>query len=138
MNSSAPRLGWFTRQPLLKLAGLVVGLFVLWHLAAYPRGALEARIDDARGDYRIKSAGYPARWSGLAHQKLRDRYGIEFDAEAGCDVMAWQAWYIEGYNTVSWAAIQSRYGDVVRQCYEEAQAEYIANLPESERAKYPP
>jgi len=121
---------WLTAYWPAKLAGLALFLFILWFAAAYPRGFVEAKFDVARGHYYVKTAGYPARWRHLAQEKLRDRYGIELRAEAGCETTPWLEWYMDGYNRVSERAIRDKFGNVVDQCFEEARVEYYASHPQ--------
>jgi hypothetical protein len=139
MDATSSRRRWFSAKRLVTTALLAMVSLVVWKAAAYPRGAVEAKIDVARGVYSIKTAGYPVRWSSIARQKLRERYGIEVKAEAGCEVTPWLEWYMDGYNSVSESAIKSKYGDdVISRAYEEARVEYINSLPESEREKWFP
>ena len=116
MAPPSTRRRWLTAHRPAKLAGLALVLFLLWYVAAYPRGFVEAQIDLARGHYAVKTAGLPARYYGQAQMKLRDRYGISLEAEAGCEVTPWLEWYMDGYNGVSRRAIRDKFGDVVKQC----------------------
>jgi hypothetical protein len=121
----------FKRAVLLALAAPVA--IVVWELAAYPRGVVMAEIDCVFGVYSIKTAGKPVPWSWEAREKLRDRYGIQMTAEAGCEVTPWLQWYMDGYNSISKPAIEGKFGDdVVKKTYEEARLEYKKKHNESE------
>jgi phosphatidylserine/phosphatidylglycerophosphate/cardiolipin synthase-like enzyme len=49
-------------------------------------GYLGARFDVARGHYEEKGFGLPAQWVPNYVRLLRERYGIEYRAVAGCAV----------------------------------------------------
>lgn len=105
---------WF-----LAVLGLVAVLIVWW-LAAPLRGSLSARIDVAWGHYRLLTYGLPVAWLPEYAVLLKERYGVEVHAVAGCVVSQSLISYVDNYNRVSTAAANRRFGhDVFKECEED-------------------
>jgi len=81
---------------------------------AYLRGRADARRDIRDGQLAIEVSGFGAGATGI-EQKLKDRYGVETRAVAGCivdDQILGHQW---GYNVVAGAEIARRSGvDILR------------------------
>lgn len=97
-----------------------VTIFVLWELAAYPRGAVMAYIDHACGRYELKTYGFPIWvWDEPYCRLLEERYGVHMDPIADCTVSPNIEWYADGYNTVSKRLFFKRHGkDVFMECHD--------------------
>jgi hypothetical protein len=100
-------------------------VLVVWWLAAPMRGFLSAYIDAARGHYRLLTYGLPVPWLPEYAALLRERYGVEVHAVAGCVVSQSLISYVGNYNRVSTAATNRRYGhDVFKECENDAQTKW--------------
>src|ERR1039457_2587750 len=100
---------------------LVAGL-IGWWVSGGIRGQLVAHFDVARGHYEILSLGFPAPWRSEYARILRERYGIELRVVAGCVVSPQLLAYTVGYNLVSMAAANHRFGpDIFRESETDAQ-----------------
>jgi len=85
--------------------------------SARMRGLLVASVDVMRGHYQVLQTGLPMNLASL--WLLKKRYGIETRL-LGCVVNDSLLAYVDGYNTVSVAAIQHQFGRDVFQKAEEA------------------
>ena len=101
---------------------LLVCAVVAWDLAAPVRGNLAAHYDTARGNYRILNFGLPPAWLPEYARLLRERYGIELKAVAGCVVSGQLVSYVEAYDKVIATAARRKYGhDIFKECAQEAE-----------------
>jgi hypothetical protein len=92
---------------------------------------IAAWADHARGHYEVQTFGYPAPWRAEYRRLLRERYGVEVHAVAGCVVTEDLVWYVRGYNSVSRPRIQARFGkDIFAECAEEARAAWEQAHPQ--------
>jgi hypothetical protein len=108
------------RSAALVLLG-VVGALMSWDASAHVRGQAVARFDVARGQYRILALGLPVEWRPEYFRLLRERYGVEARVVAGCIVSQPLLEYAAGYNAVTVAATNRRFGrDVFRETMMEA------------------
>src|SRR4051812_6534597 len=80
--------------------GLTLGI-LLWVVMPYPRGALMAYFDHARGHYELKSYGLPGPWDEECAERLKEKYDVELNRVAGCEITPWLAWYAGAYSSVS-------------------------------------
>jgi hypothetical protein len=94
---------------------------VLWSVSASARGQMVARFDTGRRHYEVLGYGLPLPWRAEYALLLRERYGIHFRTMALCIVSRTFVSYIDGYNAVSTAAANRKFGhDVFKECAEEA------------------
>lgn len=104
----------------------------VWGASASLRGEIAARYDIARGHYRQLTYGLPVPQRPRYAQVLKDRYGIEVQAAAGCIVSRSLRAYVRGYNTVSIAAANRRWRrDVIGDSWNEAGRIWRQNHPEA-------
>ena len=104
---------------IIVLAFLFAG-FLAWNFSARTRGKIMAHLDVARGHYAILTYGLQAE-SRPEAALLRERYGIEDRAVAGCTVTKPLLEYVDGYNIVSMAAASRKFGhDVFREAMMDA------------------
>lgn len=107
-----------------KLRRLIVAAVTLalgWWVSAYPRGMIAAWIDHARGHYEVQTFGLPAPWAREYRRLVKERYGVEVKAVAGCEVAENLVSYVQGYNSVSQQRILARHGkDIFAECLTEA------------------
>jgi hypothetical protein len=90
----------------------------------------EAYLDHAVGRYAVKTYGLPAPWSGEYGRLLRQKYGVELHAVAGCCVAQAQAEYLGGYNALSrYLLLRRYYRDVFAECSALAQKKWQAANP---------
>ena len=96
------------------VAALALGILVLawwgWDYSASARGEIVARYDVARGHYRVLHYGLPSHGLPKYARIMRERYGIEYLAVAGCVVSRSLMAYADAYNAVSVAAVRRKYG----------------------------
>jgi hypothetical protein len=125
-------------------AAIALGMFFVgclgWELSASLRGRMVAHFDVARGHYKQLGFGLPVAYRPEYARLLRERYGIEYRAVAGCVVSESLIAYVGAYNAVSTAAANRRFGhDVFRQCEEDArrnwEAEHAAALSADQSAR---
>jgi hypothetical protein len=123
--------GFISKHKKLTVAiGLVTLLVVLW-LSASIRGRLVAHFDVVRGHYKVLSYGLPVSWRPEYVRLLRERYGIEHRAVAGCVVSESLVSYVHGYNAVSTAAVNRKFGhDVFEECAEDARKNWERQMQE--------
>jgi hypothetical protein len=115
-------MGAFIRRHRWLSAGLMlVAGSIGWLVSGGIRGQLVAHFDVARGHYEILSLGLPAPWRSEFARILRERYGIENRVVAGCIVSPPLLAYTEGYNRVSMAAANRKFGhDVFKESVADA------------------
>jgi hypothetical protein len=83
----------------------------IWqYYSAYLAGQAEARKDVATGVLIIEQSGFGAGGGHHEQRILRDRFGIEIRAVAGCLVNERIMGHQEGYNSVSESEIERRFG----------------------------
>jgi hypothetical protein len=100
---------------------------VVWSLSASIRGRTMAHFDTARGHYYILGYGLPVQWRSDYARLLRERYGIEFRAVAGCTVSNGLVAYVDSYDRVSTTAANAKFGhDVFKECAQEAQRTWVS------------
>jgi len=95
-------------------AAIALGVLLLswfaWDYSASARGSMVARYDVARGHYRVLHYGFPSPGLAKYARIMRQRYGIEYLAVAGCVLSPSLKAYADGYNAVSMAAVKRKYG----------------------------
>jgi hypothetical protein len=105
---------------LLALVCFIAGAEI-WEISARLRGQFVARFDLARRHYRVLTLGLPARWRPEHTRLLRQRYGIEEQAVAGCMVSESLGAYVAWYNTLSMDAAKRKLGhDVFKETVADA------------------
>lgn len=103
------------------LAGSLMLATVLWIGSASTRGRMVALLDTRRGYYGVLGYGLPSPWRAEYAHLLRERYGIQFRTVAFCTVSRPIVAYADGYNDVSIAAANRKFGhDVFEECAEDA------------------
>jgi hypothetical protein len=116
---------FFCSHKILAATAFSLALLLGWLPLSYARGNLAAHLNLARGRYRILTWGLPAPWRQEEARSLRLRYGIEEHAVAGCIVSFTLRRYVEGYNQVSEAAMNRKFGhDVIEETAKEAFADW--------------
>jgi hypothetical protein len=121
MNTFLVKHKWFVG--LVALAFLLL-LLKTWWLTAETRGQLDARYDLWRGHYAVHTYGLDLSGGEYA-RILRDRYGIETHIDAFCVVSKEQISYADGYNKLSRAAANRKFGhDVFEECGQVALREW--------------
>ncbi len=93
----------------LLMCGILTLSYLAWNASAFVRGAMVAQYDIAHGHYRHLTYGLPIPWQPSYAQVLRQRYGIEMQAVAGCIVSRLLMAYVDGYNGVSTSAANRRW-----------------------------
>jgi hypothetical protein len=92
----------------------------------YQRGQADAQRDIAAGKLIIRMCGRPAPYVFHWLRILKNRYDIQL-INSGCRVSDELLAYISGYNNVSQAEIQQRFGvEVLEQTRQAAQATQVA------------
>jgi len=105
----------------LSIVLILVTGSVGWWFTGGIRGQLVAHFDVARGRYEILSLGLPFPWRSEFGRILQERYGIEQRVVAGCMVSPSLLAYTEGYNRVSMAAANRKFGhDVFKESVADA------------------
>jgi hypothetical protein len=116
---------------------LVCGVIV-WNETAFTRGQVAAHFDVARGHYKILGYGLPAPGHPEYIRTLHDKYNVEFHPVAGCIVSQSLISYVDGYNGVSVAAANRKYGrDIVHESLKEANASLTNGRPVSQSETSP-
>ena len=77
---------------------------------AYARGQADARRDFTNGVLSMKSAGLPVPWAGDYDALLEKRCHVRTDWLAGCMVTEGLNKYIQGYDEISRASIEQKFG----------------------------
>lgn len=109
------------RKAWILFVALGAAAWLCWNESAAIRGELVARYDLARGKYVVLSAGLPVRWRSEYARLLRERYGIEDRAIAGCIVDQPLLDFIGGYDGISMPAVDAKFGhDVFKEVMLEA------------------
>ena len=122
MNQLRQKLVSFIRNhKVVALFLAAIAVIAIWELSASLRGELAAHLDIARGRYELLGYGLPPFTRPEYARLLRERYGIEYHAVAGC-VVSWdQMEFVEGYDSVSTSAAKRKFGhDVFKECEEDA------------------
>jgi hypothetical protein len=112
-----------------KVLSALVGsllLTIAWLQSESVRGRIAAEMDVRRERFFVLGFGLPPAWLPDYAKLLHDRYGIEYRAMAGCIVSQSLISYVDGYNSVSTAAINRKYQmDVPLETAEEAQRDWV-------------
>ena len=91
----------------------------------------EAWRDIVRGDYELRTFGYPAAWREQYARLLADRYGVMLVPVAGCVVTPELVRGVEAYNDVMEAEIERLYGsDALANAARDARAMHRELHPE--------
>jgi len=99
-----------------------------YSLRAYQAGHEDAGKDVREGRLIIESFGLPPPWDADYAKLLKERYGIELRAVAGCVVDDNIVGHRKGYNEVSEAEIQRRFGsDILEKTQLEAKKHWEDN-----------
>ena len=94
----------------------------VWSPAPELQGKLMARMDLARGHYKVLGYGYGSPARPEFARLLRERYGIDYDEIASDIVSRHTVAYADGYNSVSAPAANRRFGhDIFKEVEEEAE-----------------
>jgi hypothetical protein len=105
----------------------------------YKLGRLEAEQDIRNGKLKYKTYGLGLDWRGepdLYKEKLWKDYGIELIAVAGCMVSDEIVENARGYNEVSLAEVEKRYGEgILDRVLKEAGAEFEQRQKAKKRGK---
>ena len=80
-----------------------------WTESAGIRGKIAAARDVQKGRLIELGFGLPPPWMPAYIKILRDKYGIEYHAVAGCIVSPGLIAYVNGYDSVSSEAIEKRF-----------------------------
>jgi hypothetical protein len=110
-------------KALTAITGLLVVIALVegWSVSASIRGRLSARFDIRRGRYTLLAYGLPPRGRPEYARLLKERYGIELYAVAGCIVSDPLVSYVDSYDEVIAAAAKQKFGhDVFKECWDEA------------------
>jgi hypothetical protein len=82
---------------------------------------MAARFDALRGHYCELTYGLPTSRRPQYARLLRERYGIELHAVAGCIASNAMVSYVHGYNEVSTTGANRKFGcDIFKECAEDA------------------
>jgi hypothetical protein len=120
-----------SRRSRVVTVAALVALPVVWWASTYPRGVLMAHLDHARGHYEVQTAGLPAPWEWDFARLLEERYGVQLNRVAGCNVPHSLRSYITGYNSVSVRLLEEKFGkDIFPECAAEARVMWEAEHPE--------
>lgn len=88
-------------------------------------GRIEARMDVAHGKYLVLGYGLPDRSRTGYATLLRQRYGVELRAVAGCIVSKSLQDYVDAYDGISIDAANRRFGhDIFKETRDEAEKEW--------------
>jgi len=109
----------------LLAAACAVGAVVLWDFTAYPRGGAVALIHQATKHYTVTTYGLASPWRLEYQDLLNTRYGVKLEVLAGCVVTEQLTEYVEGYNSISTAYMNKRFGhDIFAECSNDAKLHY--------------
>lgn len=93
-----------------------------WWPIASVLGRHNASVDVASGRYMVLTYGIADPSGSPYANRLRQRYGVEFHAVAGCTVSKSLVDYAAAYNEVSTAAVKGKFGrDVFKEIADEDQ-----------------
>ena len=99
------------------------GISYSW--GAYYSGKIEARLDLLRGEYNIRTYGASGARRDKYQEILLREYRVKLVAVAGCIVTNELVEEAGGYNEVSEAAIEGRYGQgTLERAWHRAQQEH--------------
>lgn len=92
-------------------------------------GQMEARRDLSNGVMIVKTAGLPnPDWEDYA-ELLKARCNVKLELVGGCLVSAGEMDYMGGYNEISSAAVQRRYGtNIFKRLKEQAETRYQSRM----------
>jgi len=104
----------------------------IWHWPlASMRGSLAAHIDVARGHYVVLAYGMPPISRSEYSRLLKEKYGVEVHAVAGCIVSQSLVTYVNSYNRVVEEGAKRRFGhDIFSEEQREANASMRKLHPE--------
>jgi hypothetical protein len=112
---------------------LLVCSVTVWNETAFTRGQLAAHFDIAGGHYKILGYGLPAPGRPEYIRALHDKYNVEFHPVAGCIVSQSLISYVDGYDRVSIAAANRKYGqDIVQESLKQANTRLNDRRPMSQ------
>ena len=94
-------------------------------VAAYAKGQADARRDLTNGMLCTKTFGLPTPWAFNYRALLEKRCGVKEEGIAGCMVTEGVDKYAEGYNEISYAYIEQKFGtNIFDQLESEAQTNW--------------
>lgn len=125
------RRGRLARVTVLMLTLLLAT--VLWAVSGSLRGRIAAHYDIARGHYYLLAYGLPTASRPEYARLLRERYGVEFRAVAGCVVTPTLVDYVDGYDSVSMTAVNRKFG---RDVFKETMAEADQSWADKQRQPF--
>jgi len=105
-------------------------LFLAWASAGFwtistLRGQLAAKIDISHGQYKVLGYGLPTPWRSNYAALLNSRFGVRYEAVAGCTVTQGIVDYVEAYDKESSSAINRKFGrDVLKEAVDETEKEW--------------
>jgi len=111
------------------LVAIAVGIAIVvgWQVSSYPRGFVCAWLDLASGPHKMLVYGLPAPWRKQQATLLRNRYGVEQQAVAGCIVSVSLRRFVEGYDDVTMDEARAKFGrDIFAETSEEAMLHWKA------------
>ncbi len=104
---------------------LVAAVIVFWFALPAQLGWAAGSADVALGHYRLLTYGLPSPILPAFRQTMRESYGVEVRAVAGCDLTSSIASYNAAYNAVSRAAIHRKFGrDVVAETWDRQRLQF--------------
>jgi hypothetical protein len=92
--------------------------------AAYAKGQADARRDLTNGALCTKTYGLPTPWASSYRTLLEKRCGVKEEGIAGCMVTQGVAKYAEGYDEISYAYIEQKFGTNI---FDELESEAQSN-----------
>ena len=109
------------RRAIAILVAILIAMLVLWPASASLRGHFAARIDVARSHYVLFTYGQPVEWLPTYTRLLREKYGVQSRAVAGCGVSPWLRSYVDAYDDVMTAAAKRKFGrDIFKESMDQA------------------
>ena len=109
------------RRAIAILIVALIAMMFLWPASASVRGQLAARIDVARGHYVLLTYGQPVEWLTTYTLLLREKYGVQSRAVAGCTASPWLRSYVDAYDGVMTAAAKRKFGrDIFKESMDQA------------------
>jgi hypothetical protein len=88
-------------------------------------GRKQAKSDIAAGKLCLKTYGLPPEWTWKYESMAKEKYGVEFDAVAGCVVNDELMERTDGYNELMLQEIKRRFGpNALEKLAEEARVKY--------------
>jgi hypothetical protein len=104
---------------------VMVVLLLVWDTSGWwplpsAFGKHDARVDVAHGNYKVLTYGLADPSRSEYSTQLRQRYGVELHAVAGCIVSKSVVDYVAAYNEVSITAVKNKFGrDIFKETYNE-------------------